>query len=356
MPTTNPSRTTATLAPLRTHLESEGNRLAGIRILTRDAASAGECVIALDVGGTGMKGALLDRRLRPLAAVRRATPRHAGPDAVVAEIAAVLMELAERAEAGELTVCRVGVVVPGVVDEDLARAVYSANLGWRDLPLADLLRERTGLPVVLGHDVRAGGAAECLVGAARGARYVLFVAIGTGIASAVVSDGRPVRAKGYAGELGHLRIDPDGAVCGCGGRGCLETVASASAIAAAYTARSGRPVSGAEEVAALVARGDADAQAVWDRATEALGAALAIATTLLAPELIVLGGGLAEAGELLFGPVRARLAEGLTFQRHPSLVRAELGDEAGCLGAGVYAWRAVEDAPGPARTEEPRLL
>lgn len=311
----------------------------------------GECVIALDVGGTGMKGALLDRRLRPLVAVRRATPRAAGPDAVVAEIAAVLTELAERAAERGLTVRRAGVVVPGVVDEESARAVYSANLGWRDLPLADLLQERTGLPVVLGHDVRAGGAAEWLLGAARGAQDVLFVAIGTGIAAAVLSDGRPVRAKGYAGELGHLVVEPGGAVCGCGARGCLETLASASAVAAAFTARTGRPVSGADEVAALLAEGDADARAVWDRAADALATALASATTLLAPELIVLGGGLAEAGELLLGPVRERLAERLTFQRRPGLVAAELGDEAGCLGAGLYAWRAVNDASATARPD-----
>ncbi|MFC9330713.1 ROK family protein [Kitasatospora sp. NPDC057015] len=313
----------------------------------------GECVIALDVGGTGMKGALLDRRLRPLTAVRRATPRTVGPDAVVAEISAVVLELAQAATDGGLTVRRAGVVVPGVVDEELARAVYSANLGWRDLPLADLLEDRTALPVVLGHDVRAGGAAEWLLGAARGARDVLFVAIGTGIAAAAVSDGRPLRARGYAGELGHLVVDPAGAPCSCGGRGCLETVASAAAIAAAYTARSGRPVSGAEEVATLLAGGDTDAQAVWDRATDALAAALASATTMLAPELIVLGGGLAEAGELLLGPVRKRLAERLTFQRRPDVVGADLGDEAGCLGAGLYAWRGACDLSARSGGDDP---
>ncbi|MCX4750407.1 ROK family protein [Kitasatospora sp. NBC_01287] len=310
----------------------------------------GECVIALDVGGTGMKGALLDRELKPVLTARRPTPRGAGPDAVLDAVTAALTTLAEQAAHHALTVRRAGVVVPGIVDEERALAVFSANLGWRDLRLADLLARRTGLPVTLGHDVRAGGYAETVLGAARGARDVLFVAIGTGISAAVISDGHPLRAGGYAGELGHLVVEPDGAPCGCGSHGCLETVAAAPAIAAAYTARSGHAVDGAAGVAALVARGDADAAAVWARASEALGAALATATTLLAPELIVLGGGLAEAGELLLAPVRAALAEHLTFQRRPNVVRAALGDEAGCLGAGLHAWQAAEGAgvPGPA--------
>ncbi|MCX5208444.1 ROK family protein [Kitasatospora sp. NBC_00240] len=307
----------------------------------RDDIDRGACVIALDVGGTGMKGALLDHALRPVLTLRRPTPRAAGPDAVLDEIVAALAALAERAAEHGLPVRQAGVVVPGIVDEELGRAVYSANLGWRDLPLAELLARRTGLPVVLGHDVRAGGLAEASLGAARGKRDVLFVAIGTGIAAALLTDGRPVRGGGYAGELGHLVVDLDGAPCGCGGRGCLETVASASAVAAAYTARSGRSVQGAEQVAVLLAQGDADAAAVWARTADALATALASGVTLLAPELIVLGGGLAEAGTLLLEPVRSALAQRLTFQRRPELVRAGLGDEAGCLGAGLYAWQAV---------------
>lgn len=298
-------------------------------------------MIALDVGGTGMKGALLDRDLTALRTVRRPTPRGAGPQAVVDEIAATLLLLARQAAERGLAVRRAGVVVPGIVDEESARAVYSANIGWRDLPLAELLEQRTALPVTLGHDVRAGGYAEAVRGAARGARDVLFVAIGTGISAAVISDGHPLRAGGYAGELGHLVVESDGAPCGCGSRGCLETAAAAPAVAAAYRARTGRAVEGAHQVAVLLAQGDPDAHAVWQRAARALATALATATTLLAPELIVLGGGLAEAGELLLAPVRTALAEQLTFQRQPRVVRAALGDEAGCLGAGLYAWQAV---------------
>ncbi|MDQ1006636.1 glucokinase [Streptomyces sp. V4I23] len=304
-----------------------------------------DCVVALDVGGTGMKGALLDRALTPLAVLRRPTPRRDGPDAVVAAITGALRDLAAQAADRRLTVRHAGTVVPGIVDEEAGRAVYSANIGWSDLPLAALLRDASDLPVTLGHDVRAGGLAECRTGAARGARDALFVPVGTGISAAVLCEGRVVRGLGYAGELGHAVVEPDGDPCACGGRGCLETVASAAAIEAAYAARSGRAVDGAAGVARLVAQGDPVAVAVWDRAVDALAAALATFTTLLAPGLIVIGGGLAQAGGLLLDPLRARLGERLTFQRRPEVVRAELGDEAGCLGAGILAWQAAGVEP-----------
>ncbi|MFF3607729.1 ROK family protein [Streptomyces sp. NPDC002463] len=307
----------------------------------RDETEERDCVIALDVGGTSMKGALVDRDMAALHTVRRATPRRWGPDAVIAEIAAVLHELDRNAATHGLTVRGAGVVVPGIVDEETRTAVYSANLGWRDLPLADYLEGASGLSVALGHDVRAGGVAECRLGAARGADDVWFVPIGTGISAAVFSEGRPVRARGYAGELGHVVVDPGGEPCVCGARGCLEGVASAAAVAAAYGARSGRHVEGASAVAERLMQGDPDARAVWARAVEALGTALAMATTLFAPEVVVLGGGLAEAGGLLLDPLRASLARRLTFQRRPELVLAELGDMAGCLGAALAAWQAA---------------
>ncbi|MET9403570.1 ROK family protein [Kitasatospora sp. NPDC002965] len=299
------------------------------------------CVIALDVGGTGMKGAVLDHGMRPVDTVHRPTPRADGPAAVLDAIADTLLALDRTATGRGLLVHHAGVVVPGIVDDGLRRAVWSANLGWRDLPLAALLEERTGLHVTLGHDVRAGGVAECTLGAARGAQNVLFVAIGTGIAAALVCDGRPVRAGGYAGEIGHIAVGSGTEACACGRTGCLETVASAAAVASAYTARTGRAVAGAADVAALTGQGDPVAQEVWNRAATGLAEALATVTTLLAPELIVLGGGLAEAGPLLLDPVRAGLEERLTFQRRPLLVRAELGDRAACLGAGLAAWQAA---------------
>ncbi|MFD3530342.1 ROK family protein [Streptomyces sp. NPDC058664] len=318
----------------------------------RDAAPGvgRDCVIALDVGGASMKAALLDRDLRSLHALRRATPRRWRPDAVIAEITAALIDLDRSAAARGLTVRGAGVVVPGTVDEATGTAVRSADIGWRDLPLAAFLTDASGLPVTLGHDVRAGGVAECRLGAARGARDVWFVSLGSGISTAVLRDGRPVRTGGHADELGHVVVDPGGAPCACGTRGCLETVASASAIAAAYRARSGRRVEDTARVAALLAQGDPDARAVWDRAVAALATALTTVTARRTPEVVVLGGGLAQAGDLLLDPLRTALARRPALRRRPEPALAALGDLAGCLGAGIAAWDAAGAGPSSARS------
>lgn len=301
-------------------------------------------VIALDVGGTGMKGALLGRELEAAATVRRPTPRRLGPDAVLDGIVSALTGLAGTAARERLTVAHAGVVVPGIVDDTTGRVVYAANLGFADLPLAEVLRERTGLAVTVGHDVRAGAAAEAALGAARDARHALFVPIGTGIAGGIVTDGRTLTADGYAGEIGHIVVDPAGPLCGCGARGCLEAIASGPAIAAALSARTGHTVRDAARVAALVRAGDRDAIEVWNRAIDALGTVLATLTTVLAPDTVVIGGGVGEAGDLLLTPLRSALATRLTFQRVPRVTRAALGDRAGCLGAGLLAWKAVTTA------------
>ena len=199
------------------------------------------------------------------------------------------------------------------------------------------------MPVAFGHDVRAGGLAEGTLGAARGVPDYLFLAVGTGIAAAVVLDGRPYSGRGYAGEIGHIVVDPDGPLCGCGARGCLESIASAAAIAEHYATRTGERVDAATVRERVVAN-DPDARVVWDGAIGALAGALAAYTSLLAPELVVVGGGLASAGDTLLVPLAAELDRRLRFQQRPQLVAAELGDQAGALGAALLAWRAVEES------------
>ncbi|CAL9624685.1 ROK family protein [Streptomyces sp. enrichment culture] len=309
-----------------------------------DLAPNTECVIALDVGGTSMKGAVRDRASRAVTTLRTPTPSRLGPDAVVQAITQALRALAAQAARRNLAPVAAGVVVPGIVDEPAQLAVESVNLGWRNVPLAALLTDALGLPVVLGHDVRAGGAAEHRLGAASGANDALFVAIGTGISAAVIADGRLLRAHGHAGELGHLPVAQETTRCACGGVGCLEAVASARAIASAYTARSGRPVDGAEGVVASAAHGDPDACRVWERAIDALAQALTVSVSLLGPEVIVIGGGLSEAGSLLLDPLRTALGDRLGHRRRPEVVRAALGSQAGCVGAGLAAWE-VAGAP-----------
>jgi glucokinase len=292
-----------------------------------------EIAIAVDVGGTGIKCALVAPDGAVVHAERHPTRAERGPEAVVDTIVEVAAGLAARANADGWNPIAAGVVVPAVIDEEKGIAVWSANLGLRDVPLRALLSRRLGLPVALGHDVRAGAAAEARLGAGRGVRRVYFLAIGTGIAGGYVRDGAvDPGAHGAAGEIGHMvvRRGLEANACTCGQRGCLEAHASAAAIGRAYG-------STAQEVAMALARGDAAAQAVWDDAVGALADGLLVALALYDPELIVLGGGLAQAGDRLVVPVAAALAAKATFHFVPPVRAADLGDAAGSLGAALLA-------------------
>ncbi|HEY6737432.1 MAG TPA: ROK family protein [Actinopolymorphaceae bacterium] len=314
------------------------------------------CVVALDVGGTAMKGAVVETdgdQVTVRARKSYATDPEAGYDAVVERIGDAFEELAALAPGlGLEAPSAAGLAVPGIVDDRRGVAVVAANLPFENAPLVAPLAARLGIPVALGHDVRAGGLAESVQGAAKGAENSLFLPLGTGIAGAFIVDGRPIVAGGYVGEIGHIAVEPDGEPCPCGGRGCLERVASASGVARRYARRAGVTVDGAADVAARVRAGDPIAEEVWDEAVDALARALHTAVTLLGPEVVVIGGGLAESGELLLEPLRSRLDAALTFQRRPTVTRAVLGDQAGCLGAALLARdlrrRVARDADGGA--------
>jgi glucokinase len=304
-----------------------------------------QVVAGVDVGGTRIKAALVDRQGAQLAVTTRPTPPGLdAPGALTEAVAGVVEEL--RTQSPGFEVAAGGVVVPGIVDQERRVGVYASNLGWRDLPIGEPVEERLGLPVAVGHDVRAGLLAEVTWGAARGSRHVLFLPLGTGIAGALMLDGHLILADGWGGELGHVVVAPDGPQCACGARGCLETLASASAVARGYAARlaehgaatsTAEPVD-AERVAALVAEGDADAVAVWQRAVTALSRAIVMMTTATGVEHVLVGGGLAQSGDLLLGPLRAEVERSLTFQRVPRIEAATLGDRAGSLGAACLAW------------------
>ncbi|GAA1939301.1 ROK family protein [Kitasatospora viridis] len=289
--------------------------------------------IALDVGGTYIKGGATgpDGTLRTTG--RWPTLADRGPDAVLDSVLAAAAELAERHRPAAA-----GIAVPGIVDEATGVCLLAANLGWRGLAVRERLTEALGIPVALGHDVRAGGLAEARLGAGRGSRNFLFVPVGTGVAAALMIGGRALAGShSTAGELGHLPLLAGGGACPCGGRNCLETVASAAAIARHYAADTGERDVTAKEVGERAAAGDRSAVAVWHTAIEALAEGLAAATTLFDPERIVIGGGLARAGERYFGPLRAAVAERLAFPRTPEIVPAELGHHAGCQGAALLA-------------------
>jgi glucokinase len=297
-------------------------------------------VIALDVGGTGMKAALVTADGELLHQARRATGRERGPDAVVEHILDFAADLrAYGAEHLGEPASAAGVAVPGIVDADRGIASYSANLGWRDVPLRDLLAAQLGVPVALGHDVRTGGLAEGRIGAGKGADRYLFVPLGTGIAGAIGIAGRvEAGAHGFAGEIGHIVVRPGGSPCPCGQIGCLERYASAAAVSEAWASASGDPDADAADCAKSVASGDPNAVRVWQDAVDALADGLVTALTLLDPRTLIIGGGLAEAGETLFTPLREAVHRRVTFQKLPTIVPAALGDSAGCLGAGLLAW------------------
>ena len=288
-------------------------------------------VLGIDVGGTTMKAAVRTRRTdgrlgEPEWTARRATP----PDETAAD---ALGEFAEALIAEHGPVDAVGLAIPGIVDDAAGIAEFSVAPTWADLPLREAMAARLGLPVALGHDTRMGGLAEGRAGAAVGCRDYLFISLGTGVGGMLCLDGSPRLGPHHrAGELGHLVVDPFGVECGCGQRGCLETIASATGIARLY----GRGVS-AREVARRAADGDARAAEVWREAVSALVTALLSAVTLFDLSLVVLGGGVAQAGEQLLEPVRRELASRLTFQHAPEVVGAALGDEAAVLGAALIA-------------------
>ena len=295
-----------------------------------------DVILAVDVGGTDTKSALLDSTTTLQDIQRRPTAVRAegSGDAVVETVVGILADY--RAAWPGKKIRAVGLIAPGLVDERNGVGLFSSNLGWRNYPFADRVSGVTGLPVTFGHDVGAAADAEVRMGAAQGHADVVVMIIGTGIAGAVFCGGRRVLGGGYAGELGHAQV-PGGERCPCGAQGCLETVGSARAIARRYTERSGRAVEGAREVLQLKEAGDAHAAGVVAEAVDALAFNICQLSAVLGTEAVVIGGGLAQAGEQLFGPLAAEVGKRLSFHRRPLLLAARMGQDAGLIGAGLRA-------------------
>ncbi len=299
-------------------------------------------VAAVDVGGTDLKSGLIRRAEGPigyeLAAVNTAPTRaDEGPEALVARLADMITRHHPAPRA-------YGVVVPGIVSGGVAhRAV---NIGFIDYPLRERLTELTGLPGIVDHDVRAAGLAEWRTGPFADARNLLFLPLGTGTPAALVVDGRPLVADGYAGELGHVAVQAAaGRACPCGQVGCLERVSSAAGVRRSYVELAGLAEAEAPatvDIADLARAGDHAARQAFVLAVDGLTEALVLAASVLGPEVVVLGGGLAGAHDLLVEPLRAALTERLTFQRGPAIELAHLGSRAGLIGAGLLALEGVD--------------
>lgn len=314
--------------------------------------SEDRCVLAVDVGGTTIKGAVVgeDGQFRESLVV----PSRADDDPVAA-VRSLCLQLREQALALGTAPAAIGVVTPGLVDEVDGVVRYAANLRFRDVPLRALVGGDLGLPVAVGHDARAAGVAEAVAGAAGGLDNFLLLPLGTGIAAAVVVHGAPVAgATRAAGEVGHMPVYPGGEPCSCGQRGCLEVYASAGGLARRYARLGGTPGLDSRAIADAVAT-DPVARTVWDDATQALGTALATLTLTLDPARIVLGGGLADAGALFFDPVRDALRAALAWRTPPPVLRSAFGAQAAQVGAAILARREA-GLPVPAGWGAPGLV
>ena len=293
------------------------------------------CVLAVDVGGTSFKAARVDAQGQ-MGRMSHAPTGGAQGEAAYLRLEAFIAGILAESE-GEGPVA-LGLIAPGM-DEARGHVMFAANLGWRDFPLGPRLAARFGLPVAAGHDVRTAGLAEARFGVARGHANSAMIMIGTEIAASLICAGQPVSgARQMACEIGHAPVHPGGEACACGQFGCLETYASASAIARRYGAAGGAGALTAEAIVRGLGQ-DPVADKVWQEAVEALSISLATVTLMLDPAVIVIGGGLAEAGDALLVPLAVALARRLAWRAPPPLFRSGLGGHGALLGAAILAFR-----------------
>ena len=291
-------------------------------------------VVAIDVGGTTIKAALVDENLSIVTTANEPTPK--GDISGMKTVETVKKLVANFQQSHPISA--IGLAVPGALDEKEGVSRWTGNLGWKDLPIRELVQTSIGLPVAFGHDVRTGALAELNSGAAKGFTQSIFIPIGTGIAAALIIDGQIRTSDGYAGEIGHMNVGHE-ILCVCGMVGCLEAISSALAISVEYQRRSGVARS-TREIAARI-ESDDHAKVVWNRAIDFLAIAVEDLVTILAPEAIIFGGGVSESGSGLLYPLKAELDARLTFQRRPELLIAHYGINAGTIGCAIMAQELI---------------
>ena len=310
--------------------------------------------IGLDIGGTKISGGVIDENGVILARGRKDTPA-LDPAAIVEEAASLIRELSIEHE-----VDAVGVACAAFIDRSRSTVYFSPNLAWRDVPLKARLESVLDLPVIIENDANAAAWGEFRFGAAAEVDDMVLLTVGTGIGGGIVVDGVLMHgAFGVAAELGHMRVVPDGLRCGCGNRGCWEQYASGSALVreARELVASGTPhaarlselcagdpaaLSG-PDVTRAAAEGDPAAVELLADLGAWIGEGVASVAAILDPELIVLGGGVSEAGALLIDPALAAFRRQLTGRGHRPEARfalASLGNDAGMIGVADLAARA----------------
>jgi glucokinase len=304
-------------------------------------------LVGVDLGGTKILAALVDSDGRVLDRVRQSTPQ-TGPDDVVETIAGSIRTLLERHRLAASAIAGVGIGAPGPMDPNTGVVFEPPNLqGWRDVPLAEMVTARLGISTFVENDANAAALGEWWVGAGAGVNDLIYITVSTGIGGGLILSGRLYYGvSGTAGEIGHMVLEPHGPRCGCGRLGCLEALASGTAIA-----REGRmAVAGgrsttlaaiaqqaltAEDVARAARDGDPVARDIFARAATYLGIGITNLVNLLNPAMVIIGGGVSRAGELLFAPIR-RIVTQEAFERPGTAVRivpSALGEDVGAIGA-----------------------
>jgi len=319
---------------------------------TPERRYGGALTIGLDVGGTKIAGGLVDR-----AGTVVHTSRVETPDTTTESIVSAIVDLTRelRAVGGE-QVAAVGIAAAGYIDAARSTVLFAPNLVWRNTPLRELVASQIGLPVVVENDANAAAWGEFVFGTGRDVEDMLMVTVGTGLGGGIVASGHLYRgAFGIGGEVGHIRVVPDGHRCGCGNRGCWEVYASGTALVreARALAASGSPKAGA----ILELAGGDESAITGGMVTEAatlndpaavelleelgtwLGEGIASCTAVLDPALVVIAGGVAEAGELLLAPAREAFRRQLTGRGYRPVLEIERAslDLAGIVGAGDLA-------------------
>jgi len=311
--------------------------------------------VGLDIGGTKINGGVVDSDGNVIARARRETPAQ-DADAIAHEAADLIRELSKDRD-----VVAAGVACAGFIDKSGATVLFAPNLAWRDEPLKQRLESIADIPVIIENDANAAAWGEFTHGVGRDADDMVLVTVGTGIGGGVVVDGRLLRgAWGVAAELGHLRVVPDGIRCGCGNRGCWEQYASGNALVreARELVVSGTPLAarladlcghdaaalkGADVTRAAMEGDPAALELLTDLGTW-IGEGAASVAAVLDPELIVIGGGVADAGDLLLDPSRAAFRRQLTGRGHrpeAKFALASLGNDAGMIGAAALAAEGI---------------
>ena len=293
-------------------------------------------VVAVDVGGTAIKSALVDSQLSIVDTLTVSTPKNDSSGAAVASAIEAIVDHFKSHGA----ISAVGLAVPGALDEARGISRWTGNLGWKNLPIVSLVEEKVGIPVAFKHDVRAGAIAEMHNGSLRGVANGIFLPIGTGIAAAFILDGEIRASDGFAGEVGHINIGSNRR-CVCSKVGCLEATSSSLAISVAYKERAGSEHT-TEEIVARISS-DEVAKEVWDEAILGLVRGCMYMITMIAPEVIALGGGLAQSGALLVDAINAGLDNEITFQRRPEIRLAHHGAQAGSIGCALIALELLHE-------------